>query len=372
MAQKDPYEVLGVPRNASADEVKSAYRRLARRFHPDVNPNDPEAEEKFKEIGEAYAVLSDSDRRARFDQFGTTEEGPSDPFFGGAGGGFQDLFDMFFGGAQGGGGRRSRGRDGEDLRADVELNLKDVLTGIQHEIQVDRLTECESCRGTGVNGGKTPETCGTCRGQGAVAAVRNTFIGQVRTTTTCPTCQGAGTIVKDPCQSCKGRGLTPHKDRVVLNIPAGVESGATMHMPGQGNEGIGGGRPGDLYVVLHVKDDKRFERHGQNLYAGLELTFAQAALGDQIEIEGVDAPVAITVPGGTQPGTQIPVKGAGLPPLHGGRRGDMVVQVTVAVPKNLTEAEVKMIRDFAELRGERVPKGEEKGGILGNLFGKRK
>lgn len=370
MAVRDPYEVLGVARNAGIDEIKSAYRRLARRYHPDVNPNDPDAEEHFKEVGEAYSILSDPEKRERFDRFGTVDVpsgGAPGDFFGG----FSDLFDVFFGASQGAG-RRSRGRDGTDVRYDLELQLIDVLNGAQRDIEIQRLTECDACHGTGVEGGKPPETCPTCRGQGVVGSVRNTFLGQVRTQTTCPTCQGTGTVIKEPCHVCRGNGVVPKVETVHLNVPPGFENGATMHLPGQGNDGSGGGRPGDLYVVLHVTDDAKFERRGQTLLAVLELTFAQAALGDHVEIEGVDAPVEVAIPAGVQPGTRISVKGAGLPPLHGGRRGDLLVQVTVKIPEKLSEAEIKLVREFAELRGEPMPRGAEKGGILGGIFGKKR
>jgi len=367
MASQDPYEVLGVGRSATAEEIKSSYRRLARRYHPDVNPNDGESEEKFKEIGEAYSILSDPEKKARFDRYGSVDpqQMQGDVF-----GGFSDLFDVFFG-QQGGGGRRSRGRDGSDLRLDLDLTLVDVIHGLQKEVEVNRLAECDGCHGTGVEGGKQPEQCPTCRGQGVVSAVRNTFLGQVRTQSPCPTCQGTGTVIKDPCKVCRGNGVTPKTEKVHLNIPPGFESGATMHLPGQGNDGSGGGRPGDLYVVLQVKDEKKFERKGQTLLTRLELTFAQAALGDHFEVPGVEEPIELSVPAGTQPGTRIPIKGAGLPPLHGGRRGDMLVQVGVRIPERLTEHEAKLIREFAEARGEQVPKGGDKGGILG-LFGKKR
>jgi len=369
---RDPYEVLGVARGASADDIKSAYRRLARRYHPDVNQDDPSAEEKFKEVGEAYAVLSDPDRRARFDQYGTTDEAPSDPFFGGGGGGISDLFDVFFGGMGGAtGGRRRVGRDGDDVRADVELTLQDVINGVQRDVEVNRSAECSVCHGQRTEGGKPPETCGTCRGQGMVSAVRNTFIGQVRTSAPCPTCHGEGTIIKDPCKNCRGNGLVPETATVSITIPPGVDSGATMQVPGQGGDALGAGRPGDLYVVLHVKEDARFDRDGQTLHTMLEATFAQAALGDQVPIEGVDSTHEITIEAGTQPGTQITIRGAGLPPLHGGRRGDLIVTIQVKVPKKLSDTQVKLIRELAEVSGEAQPK-QEKGGILGGLFGKRK
>jgi molecular chaperone DnaJ len=371
MAKRDPYEVLGVARGASADEIKSAYRRLARRYHPDVNPNDPEAEEKFKEVGEAYSIISDPDKRARYDQFGTTDDMPSDPF--GGMGGMSDLFDMFFGGmGQQQGGRRRQGRDGQDIQTQVELTLKDVITGVDRSVQIDRDTECKSCHGTGAEGGKQPETCPTCKGQGAVSAVRNTFIGQVRTSTTCPTCSGQGTIVKDPCHTCRGVGLTSERETVNLKIPPGVDDGATMHLPGQGGEGTGAGRPGDLYVVLRVAADKRFERRGQTLFTGIDLTFAQASLGDELEIEGVDDTLPLRIESGTQPGTQIVLKGAGMPPLHGGRRGDLVVEARVKIPTKLNEAQVKLIKELAEVSGEAVPKGVDKSGFLGGLFSKKK
>lgn len=373
MSQRDPYEVLGVSRGAAADEIKSAYRRLARRYHPDVNPGDKDAEEHFKEIGAAYAVLSDPDRRARFDQYGSLDDQPQDPFFGGGGGmgNFTDLFDMFFGGA-GGPQQRRRGfaRDGEDIQASVSLTLKEVLSGLQREIIVSRMEECDKCGGTGSEGGAQPESCPTCKGQGVVGQIRNTFIGQVRTSTTCPTCSGAGAVIKNPCTKCKGRGVLPTEAKVMLNVPPGVESGQTMHVPGQGSDGVAGGRPGDLYVSIFVEDDKRFERQGPNLFTTLELSFAQAALGDQIEIQGVDEMVPVEIPAGTQPGTRITARGVGVPPLHGGRRGDLIVTATVKVPTKVSEAQSKLIRELAEVSGERVPEGQK--GILGNLFGKKK
>ena len=348
MSIRDPYEILGVSRSAAADEIKSAYRRLARKYHPDVNPNDAAAEEKFKEIGAAYAILSDPEKKARFDQYGVTDDQPSDPF-GGAG-----------------------GRDGDDLKIEIELSLRDVLSGVTKEASVDKQVECNFCGGRGTDGGKAPEQCGTCRGQGVVSAVRNTFIGQVRTQTTCPTCSGEGIMIKNPCTHCRGRGTKRETVSTTINIPAGVESGSTIHMPGHGNDGTNGGRPGDLYVVLRVRDDSRFQRRGTDIHTEVVLTFAQAALGDHLTLDGIDGEVQISVGAGTQPGARTTVKGHGLPPLHGGRRGDFYVHFNVQIPEKLSEAEAKLIRELAELRGEPVPKGEDKGGILGGLFGKKK
>ncbi len=371
MSQRDPYEVLGVSRTAAVDEIKAAYRRLARRYHPDVNPGDAEAEEKFKEIGSAYQVLSDADRRARFDQYGSLDDQPQDPFFSGGVGNFTDLFDMFFGGGPAGAqNRRGFARDGEDIQTSIQLTLKEVLTGFQREILVGRMEECDACGGTGSEGGGQPETCPTCKGQGAVGQVRNTFIGQVRTSTTCPTCGGAGATIKNPCHKCKGQAVLPADAKVMLNVPAGVDDGQTMHVPGQGSDGILGGRPGDLYVSIRVVRDRRFERQGTTLYTSLDLTFAQATLGDSIEIEGVDEKVPFDIQPGTQPGTRIVSRGFGMPPLHGGKRGDLVVQATVKVPTKLSEAQAKLIRELAEVSGEKLP--NEPKGLLGSLFGKKK
>lgn len=370
MAQSDPYEVLGVPRGASADDIKSAYRRLARRYHPDVNPGDKDAEEKFKEIGAAYSVLSDADKRARYDQYGSLDDQPQD-FFGGQNmAGFTDLFDMFFGANMGQQRQRGFARDGEDIQTSVSMTLKEVLTGLHREVSVGRMEECDACGGTGSEGGIQPETCPTCRGQGVVGQIRNTLIGQVRTSTTCPTCHGAGAVIKNPCNKCKGRAVLPTEAKVMLNVPAGVDSGQTMHVPGQGSDGVAGGRPGDLYVSIHVEDDKRFERQGTTLFTNLDLTFAQAALGDHVEIDGIDDRLPLEIPPGTQPGTRLTIRGNGVPPLHGGRRGDLIVGVSVKVPTKLNEAQSKLIRELAEVSGERVPEGQK--GILGSLFGKKK
>jgi len=374
MAQRDPYEVLGVPRDASADEIKSAYRRLARKYHPDVNPGDSAAEEQFKEVGSAYSVLSDPEKRARFDRFGSTDDVPQDPFFGGQGGvgGFTDLFEMFFGGGAGGGRRQQRvGRDGGDIEIQIDLTLKDVLEGVHQEVTVERMTECDACGGNGGEGGAPPTACGTCKGTGMVSQVRETLIGRMQTSSPCPTCRGLGWTIANPCHKCGGQGVTPVTARAMLTIPAGVENGNTLQVPGQGHDGMAGGSPGNLYVHIRVKQDKRFQREGQALFAGLNVSFAQAALGHSLEIEGVAENHEVEIPPGTQPGTRIQIRGAGLPPLHGGRRGDMVVQINVAVPTKLSEAQVKLLQEFAEVSGEDVPKGGSKG-LLGGLFGKKK
>ena len=372
MAKRDPYEVLGVPRDASADEIKSAYRRLARRYHPDVNRDDAQAEEKFKEIGEAYSVLSDPEKRARFDRTGSMEEGFENPFFNmGGGGGIGDLFEMFFGTMQQSGRTRMQGRNGEDVRVHIELTLQEVITGAHRDIAVNRSAMCSACNGLGTEGGRQPDTCSSCQGTGMVTRIQNTFIGSVRTSAPCPTCHGEGVIIKEPCKVCKGRGAVQETARVNVTIPAGVETGQAIHIPGQGGEGIGMGRSGDLEVVLSIANDPKFERRGTTLFTWAHLTFAQATLGDTIDIDGVDQAYELEIPAATQPGSQLIIKNGGLTPLHGGKRGDLVVQTTIQVPKKLNDAQEKLLRDFAEASGEPIPKGASKG-ILGGIFGKKK
>lgn len=376
MAQQNPYEVLGVSRSASADEIKSAYRRLARRYHPDVNPDDKSAEDKFKEVSNAYGILSDPDKRSRFDQYGVTDDqmggGPGADFFAGGAGGIGDIFEMFFGAGAGGGGgrRRTAAVDGDDLRADVFLSLKEVLTGLTREVEIERNSECSACNSTGVEGGGQAPTCTNCNGGGVVATIKNTFLGQVRTQTVCPRCSGTGTMITNPCKKCSGKGVNRVTESVSVNIPAGVETGSTIHMPGHGSDGVRGGRPGDLYVVLHVQEDGPFVRRGQHLLTGFDVTVSQAILGDTVHIDGIESELELEIPSGSQPGQQVVLKGQGLPPIHGGRRGDLVVELNVTIPNKVSEAEADLIRQFAELRGELVPKG--KGGFLDGLFGKKK
>lgn len=371
MPNVDLYEVLGVPRDADAAQIKSAFRKLARQFHPDVNPDNPEAEEKFKQINSAYEILSDPDKKARYDRFGTTDDqagpNPGDFFAGGAG--FGDLFDMFFGG--GAPPRRKRqGRDGGDMRLDLKLTLRDVLHGAERTVSFLRNDPCSGCRGTGAEGGKSPEECSSCQGTGQVSRVQNTFIGQVRTMTACPTCAGEGFVIKDKCSQCAGRGVQSAKQERVVKVPPGFDSGMSLHYAGEGHQGTGQGRSGDLYVVLQVAPDDRFERQGTELLTALEVTFPQAALGDRVTIEGVDGDVELEVAPGSQPGQVIRVKGQGLPALHGGRRGDLHVELIVRVPKTLNAEQERLIRELGKTMGE-DPSGPGPG-ILGNLFRKKK
>ncbi|MCW5937414.1 MAG: molecular chaperone DnaJ [Fimbriimonadaceae bacterium] len=370
---KDLYETLGVARGASADEIKSAYRRLARQYHPDVNREDPNAEEKFKEVTAAYEVLSDDSKRARYDQFGVTEDQPAGPgadFFQDVG--FGDIFEAFFGGG-GMGGRRSRtGQDGDDVRADATISLQDVLSGIEREITYRRLAVCSVCSGSGAAPGTSPTTCGTCGGHGVVSRVQQTILGSVRTQTTCPTCQGKGSTIASPCQNCRGRGVEPQTETLSVTIPAGVDDGSTLRVTGRGNMGVNGGVDGDLYIVVHVAEHDHFDRDGRDLHTGIDLTFAQAALGDKVTINGLTGPLEVAVQAGTQPGATVRLRGEGLPKLNGGHRGDLIVQLNVVVPGKLKPEEAQLLRQFAELRGEPIPSESGSGGFLGGLFGKKK
>ena len=372
MPSQDLYEVLGVSRSASQDEIKAAFRKLARQYHPDLNPNNPESEEKFKQINEAYSVLSDEQSRARYDQFGTTDGQPQGDFFGGQGG-IGDLFDMFFGGMQGGAqqGRRSRGRPGEDIQIQVEISLEDCLDSSRHKVTYQRPVACGDCTGTGVEGGGQPDPCSQCQGTGQVARTQQTFLGTIRTATTCPGCRGNGVIIKNPCKKCRGQGLEVQSFENTITLPAGVETGQTLRLNGEGGEGLKGGENGDLYVQIIVRDDARFEREGRDLQTHLNITFAQAALGHSLQIPGLqDKPIDIKIAAGTQPGTVHRLRGEGLPPLHGGQRGDLYVQIQVHVPEKLSAAQEKLIRELAEISGEDLPKGDD-GGFLG-LFKKKK
>ncbi len=372
MATQDPYQVLGVERQATADEIKSAYRKLARQFHPDVNPDNPDAEARFKEVAVAYEILSDPEKRARYDQYGVLDDQQQGPFFGGAGGGLGDLFDMFFGGVQQPR-RRAAGRDGDDLQVHVKIDLVDVLHGADREVQYRRAVRCGNCHGTGGEGGAAPEECPQCHGTGAVSRVQNTFIGQVRTQMPCSQCGGEGYLVKVKCTTCRGRGTVNEDTKLSVKIPAGVDTGSTLQVRGKGGEGTGAGSDGNLFVVIQVKEHPLFVREGPHLHSSVELTFAQATLGDQIEIEGVEGNVEIEVEHGTQPGHVFRLKGEGLPSLHGGGRGDLFVEAHVAIPRKISEAQAKLLEEFAELGGEPIPKGSSSGGsILGGLFKKKK
>ena len=364
MAKRDYYEVIGVPRDAGQDAIKQAYRKLARKYHPDANPGNPEAEEQFKEINEAYEVLGDPEKRARYDQFGHAgaAAGAGGPGFGGFDfqgfGGFEDLFDMFTGG--GGQGRRDRPQGGPDLRADVVLTLEEVLTGVEKSVTIGRQETCPTCQGSGADGAAGLETCPECHGAGQVRQMRESFFGSFVQVHTCPRCQGRGRIVVKPCGSCGGRGSIHHERRIAVKVPAGVEDGVRLRMAGQGGAGGRGGPPGDLIVFVHVKPHPVFQRDGADLLTDLKVGFAQAVLGADLELTALEGPLQVKVPPGTASHSVLRLREVGLPRMGRAGRGDLKVRVVVDVPKKLSAEEHDLLKRWAELRGEKVH-GEGRG-----------
>jgi molecular chaperone DnaJ len=359
MAKRDYYEVLGVGRNAGDEEIKKAYRKLALKFHPDKNSGDKTAEERFKEIGEAYEALSDPQRRAAYDQYGHAAFDPrarAGRGFGGAGG-FHDPFEIFrevFGGAAGGsifeslfgGGQDpSQPQRGDDLRYDLEISLEEVALGCEKEIPVTKLDRCDECNGSGMEHGSKIRTCSTCGGRGQVLTSRGIFsIAQ-----TCPHCKGAGRILEKPCKSCHGGGRREHHSKIKLRIPPGVDTGSRLRSSGNGEAGFRGGHPGDLYVILHVKPHEIFQRDGDDLLCEVPVSFIQAALSAEIDVPTLDGRATIKIPAGTQPGTVFRVKDKGVKNLQGYGHGDLHVRVQVEVPTRLNHEQKSKLQEFAGL-----------------------
>ena len=352
--KRDYYEVLGVSKTATEDELKKAYRRLAKQYHPDLHPDDKEAEARFKELNEAYAVLSDSNSRAKYDQFG---HAGVDPNFGAGGGwsgfegGFADfdlgsIFDSFFGG----GGASSRARTGpqkgESLRASVMISFEEAAFGCEKEITVNRMETCDDCGGTGSAKGTTAEVCSECHGSGTIRTQRQTPMGVFSSTTTCPKCHGTGKIILQPCKTCKGAGSVRRQRKIAVNIPAGIDDGQVISLRGQGNSGKRGGPAGDLLISVGVRPHPLFKREGNAVYCEAPITFTQAALGAELEIPTIDGKVKYTLPEGTQTGTTFRLRGKGIPNLHGKGRGDQYVTVVVEVPRNLTQTQKDHLRKF--------------------------
>ncbi|OIQ61559.1 chaperone protein DnaJ [Moorella thermoacetica] len=364
MAKRDYYEVLGVSRDASEAEIKKAYRQLARKYHPDMNPGDKEAEEKFKEVQEAYEVLSNAEKRARYDQFGHagTEAGGGPGFggfdFGGAGAdfGFGDIFDMFFGGGFGGAARRQGPQRGDDLRLDLEISFEEAAFGVEKEVGIPRQEKCPECGGSGAAPGTHPKTCPTCHGSGQIRIAQRTPLGQFQTIRTCHQCHGQGTIIETPCPRCRGRGVVQRTRKIKVKIPPGVDSGARLRMAGQGESGLRGGPPGDLYIYINVRPHKLFRRDGYDVFCEVPVSMVQAALGDNIKVPTLDGKEELHIPPGTQSGTSFRLKGKGIPRLNGVGRGDQHVRIHVETPINLNEKQKELLREFARLYGSE-PRG---------------
>ncbi|MEZ0391147.1 MAG: molecular chaperone DnaJ [Pseudobdellovibrionaceae bacterium] len=355
---RDFYEVLGVERSADQDTIKKAYRKLAMQFHPDKNPGNKEAEDRFKEAASAYEVLGDPDKRAKYDRFGHAA------FQQGGGRGFSDVDDIFssfgdifgdfFGGMGGNSSRsgrsRTQARRGSDLRYLTEVTLAEVVSGVERDIEFDTEETCESCKGSGAERGSKPETCATCGGHGQVRVSQGFF----QMATTCPTCQGQGTVVKNPCKQCRGSGRQKQHRKIKITIPPGVDTGTRLRVSGEGEGGYLSGPSGDLYVEIRVAEDERFERDGENLYRKFEVPYLQLLLGGEIELETVTGKALLEVPKGTQVGETLKLSGEGVPSLRSGRRGDLYVHIGVQFPQKLSKKEEELLKELADMQGVQV------------------
>lgn len=360
----DYYELLGVPRNASAEQLKKAYRQKARELHPDANPGDAAAEEKFKQVAQAYEVLSDPDSRARYDRFGEQGVGGAGgpnmgDMFGGAGGGLGDLFEAFFGGGSpfggGGPGRGPAGPPrGQDLEVVADVTFEQAVFGATIPVTLRTALRCDDCKGTGAGEGTKPVTCSDCNGRGQIQRVRQSMLGQMVTATACPKCGGMGQVIVTPCPTCAGEGRVVTDKTYQVDVPAGVDSGSTLRLTGRGAVGKRGGGTGDLYVHLRVASHDRYRREADDLVTDLPVGIAQAALGAKFTLPTLDGDEDIVVPPGTQPGREFVLRGRGVPRLHGRGRGDLRVRVDVQVPSKLSEFEAELLKKYAESRGEEV------------------
>ena len=360
--KRDYYEVLGVSRGASEDEIKKAYKKMARKYHPDLNPGDKTAEEKFKEVNEAYEVLSDADKKARYDQYG---HAGVDPNFGagGFGGGFDgsfdfgdlgDIFGSFFGGGFGGGRRTNPNapQRGESIRMSIAISFEEAAFGCEKEITLNRTEPCDDCHGTGCAPGTTAEVCPDCHGSGQIRIQRGGGAFTFATTTTCPKCGGKGRIIHQPCKDCRGSGMVRKKKTIQASIPAGIDNGQTISIRGQGNAGKNGGPAGDLLITITVRPHELFRREGTSVLCEAPITFTQAVLGAELEIPTIDGKVKYTLPEGTQSGTTFRLKGKGIPSINGRGRGDQYVTVYIETPKNLNKEQKEALKKFAETMGE--------------------
>ncbi len=362
--KRDYYEVLGVDKNADAGTIKKAYYKLAKQYHPDANPGDKVAEEKFKEANEAYEILSDADKKTKYDQFGHAAFDPSmgggDGGFGGFGGfgDFGDLGDILggmFGGAFGGGSQRRRNgpMPGSDIGANVTVTFEEAAFGVKKDISYNRVCQCADCRGTGTANGTAPETCTVCNGTGQVRRVQRMGGMSFQSTAACDACRGTGKIIKNPCSKCRGSGQVRENKRLTVSIPAGIDNGERIALRGQGNDGRNGAPAGDLIISVNVRSHSLFERDGYNIYCEVPLTVAEATLGAEIDVPTLEGNVKYTIPEGTQPGTRFTLRSKGIPYVNGnGRRGDLIFRASVEIPKGLSDKQKEAMRAFADSCGE--------------------
>ena len=364
--KRDYYEVLGVSKDASSDDLKKAYRKLAKQYHPDMNPGDKTAETKFKEVNEAYEVLNDPAKRQRYDQFG---HAGVDPSYGGGGagyggggfGGFDvgDIFESFFGGGFSGFGGSSRTRNptgpirGNDINVTLGLSFMEAAKGCKQQIQVQRLEKCDVCGGSGAKSGTTAETCTECGGTGQVKVSQRTPIGVIQTTRTCSKCSGKGKVIKEPCPDCRGMGRVRHTRTLEVSVPAGIDDGQTFVLRGQGDQGVNGGPSGDVNIMVTLRPDTLFERDGFDVWCDIPITFSQAVLGDEITVPTIDGKVKYTVPEGTQSGTVFRLRNKGIQYVNGRGRGDQYVKVNIEVARNLPGKQKEALRKFEELSTEK-------------------
>ncbi len=363
------YDRLGVSKDASQDEIKKAYRKMSKKYHPDIN-KEPGAEEKYKEVQEAYETLGDEQKRAAYDQYGAA--GANGDFGGGAGGfggfdgggagfgGFEDIFSSFFGG---GGGMRNPNapRQGDDLQYRVNLSFEEAVFGVEKEVAYNRESTCSTCSGTGAKPGTSPVTCSRCHGSGVINVDTQTPLGMMRRQVTCDVCHGTGKEIKEPCHTCHGTGHERKTHKVSVKIPAGVETGQQIRLQGQGEAGFNGGPYGDLFVIINVLPSKQFERNGSTIYYNMNISFVQAALGDTVEVPTVHGDVEMTIPAGTQTGKTFRLKGKGAPKLRGGGQGDQHVTVNIVTPIKLNDAQVEALKNFAAAGGDKVVNPKKKG-----------
>ena len=370
MSNRDYYEILGVEKNSSKDDIKSAFRKKARQLHPDVN-KAPDAEAKFKELGQAYEVLMDDDKRSMYDRYGEDGlknagydfNGPFDFGFGD----LSEILSSFFGGGFGGGRQNPNApRRGSDLRLDLQIEFEEAIFGLEKDVEISHLENCSRCNGSRVEPGSAPSTCPTCGGSGKVQHVTQTILGHFTQVSTCPQCQGQGRIISNPCKECRGEGRKEVKKVINIKIPAGVDEGNKLRVSGEGDYGLNGGPPGDLYVVLYAKPHKAFKRDGVNIYLEKGISFSQAAIGDIIEVETVDGIKELKIHVGIQSGTVLTLKNVGVPYLNTpSRRGDQFVKINVVTPMNLSEEEKRLFERLAEINNEKLKK-------VGHLFDKIK
>ena len=376
MAKRDFYEILGVEKNAEQDVIKKAYRKIALKFHPDRNPDNPEAEDKFKAAAEAYEVLSDADKRARYDRFGHAGVGQGGGGFRGDGMTMDDIFsqfgdifgdsgspfETFFGGRGGSGGQRQRGERGSNMRIKVSLTMDEIANGVKKKIKVKKDVSCSTCSGSGAKNASAKQTCKTCGGAGMVRQVRNTFLGTMQTTAACPNCGGTGEMITDKCTSCRGQGTEHASETIEFDIPAGVENGMQLSLRGKGNAGKRGGPNGDLLVIIEEQEHDFLKRDGQNLLFDLYLNFSDASLGTQIEVPTLSGKVKIKIPAGTQSGKIFRLKGKGLPALQSYGAGDQLIYVNIWTPKKLSSKEKALLEELRNMPNlQPKPSKSEKG-----------